>query len=181
MNNEVYFSSALDGLKKAICNIAKNYFCLPTADDDMVYRERVYCYELYHQWRLTNSIKEPIFLNGEVDKRAHPIIQGSQIPDFLVHEPGTMENNIMIVEVKSISSPTRLITRDFRKQLDFIQKYRYFGAVQLLFGPPDSKFETEVCRIIETEKTIIRDCKSPFYLFWHQKVSELPKGIQLNH
>jgi len=35
----------------ASARIAADYFQLPVADADSVYRERVYCYELYHQLR----------------------------------------------------------------------------------------------------------------------------------
>lgn len=39
-------------LRKATANIPPEYFQLPIAGrEDPIYRERVYCYELYHQMR----------------------------------------------------------------------------------------------------------------------------------
>jgi hypothetical protein len=50
------------------------------------YRERVYCYELYHQMRRRWPLNCEYSLNGEVDKRGHPYLQArpdlrSVIPD----------------------------------------------------------------------------------------------------
>ena len=38
-------------LEQATAAIASEYFRLPVWNADPVYRERVYCYELYHQMR----------------------------------------------------------------------------------------------------------------------------------
>ena len=51
--------------------ITAEYFQLPVADADSVYRERVYCYELYHQLRGSCG-NFPFSLGGEVDKIGHP-------------------------------------------------------------------------------------------------------------
>ena len=44
----------------AVSRIAHGYFQLPVADADALYRERVYCYELYHQlrclWETSGSV-----------------------------------------------------------------------------------------------------------------------------
>jgi hypothetical protein len=59
-------------LHEATARIAPEYFLLPVYGGPSVYRERVYCYELYHQIRLLWPGDCPYRLNGEVDKRAHP-------------------------------------------------------------------------------------------------------------
>jgi hypothetical protein len=41
-----------DVLAEATAAIEARYFRLPIAGGDPIYRERVYCYELYHQMRL---------------------------------------------------------------------------------------------------------------------------------
>ena len=41
-----------DILRQATAAIGRDYFLLPIHGAAPVYRERVYCYELYHQMRL---------------------------------------------------------------------------------------------------------------------------------
>lgn len=49
------------------------YFLLPIHGADPVHRERVYCYELYHQMRLRWPATH-YRLNGEIDKGDHPYL-----------------------------------------------------------------------------------------------------------
>src|SRR5689334_16425882 len=90
-------------LAEACGRIGPEYFQLPVADADSVYRERVYCYELYHQLR-SEWGDLPFSLSGEVDKARHPYFRGGPYsrskPDLLVHQPGNMEGNLACVEVK---------------------------------------------------------------------------------
>ena len=55
-------------LREATARVAPDYFLLPVHGAPSVYRERVYCYELYHQMRLLWPGDCPYRLNGEVDK-----------------------------------------------------------------------------------------------------------------
>ena len=77
-------------LRDATAAIGKEYFLLPIHGADPVYRERVYCYELYHQMRLRWPDGCVYRLNGEVDKMGHPYFQDAAAPkpDLLVHQPG---------------------------------------------------------------------------------------------
>jgi len=61
-------------LQRATAAISGEYFLLPIHGADPVYRERVYCYELYHQIRLCWPAAEECSyrLNGEIDKGGHP-------------------------------------------------------------------------------------------------------------
>ena len=72
-----------------------------------IYRERVYCYELYHRLRSVMNELFPYLLNGEIDKSRHPYMQGNNLdgvkPDLLLHRPGDMDANLVAMEVKSIS------------------------------------------------------------------------------
>jgi hypothetical protein len=61
-----------------------------------VYRERVYCYELYHQWRCQWANDSRFELSGEADKIGDPIIRRNAKPDFLVHVPGEMQNLLVL-------------------------------------------------------------------------------------
>ena len=94
----------VDNLLKATELIDERYINLPVDGGDPILRERVYCYELYHQMRLLIPNGKPYFLMAEVDKRAHPTISKIAakgiVPDLLAHVPGTMKHNLAAVEIK---------------------------------------------------------------------------------
>jgi hypothetical protein len=75
-------------LSEASAAVHQNYFRLPVKGTSPAYRERVYCYELYHQMRLRwpypCAPDFPYWLNGEIDKRGNPKFKKG-VPDFLVH------------------------------------------------------------------------------------------------
>jgi len=76
-------------LQKATSNISSKYVRVPVAgQSELVYRELVYCYELYHQLRTLwpEHLKE-FSLTGELDKRGNDLIREWKRPDFLVHSP----------------------------------------------------------------------------------------------
>lgn len=100
-------------LREATAAIEREYFLLPIHGADTFFRERVYCYELYHQMRLRWPRDCPYFLNGDVDKQSHPYVQGANHPkpDMLVHVPGT-GNNYAILEVKSLDAPGAGLRKD---------------------------------------------------------------------
>ena len=116
-------------LLEATAAIAPEYFLLPIHGGDPVYRERVYCYELYHQMRRLWPQDCPYRLNGEVDKRAHPYFEvgGQPKPDLLVHQPGTGENHA-VVEVKSSGAVARNIEKDLERLL-------FSGMSSVIKGP----------------------------------------------
>lgn len=64
--------------------LGQEYFQLPVAGEEPQYRERVYCYELYHLWRCNWSNHFQFSLSGEVDKQNHPIIRKNAKPDYLL-------------------------------------------------------------------------------------------------
>jgi hypothetical protein len=133
-------------LTEATARISRDYFMLPVTDAEggeplIQYRERVYAYELYHQLR---SIWPdwPYSLAGEVDKRGHPLIRGGDLdnakPDLLVHVPGKMEHNLLVLEIKAVRSRENpvlpaALTTDLRKLIAF-RRAGYAGAVFLAFG-----------------------------------------------
>lgn len=127
-------------LADATAAISSGYFRVAIAGGDPVYRERVYCYELYHQMRLRWPEQCGFALNGELDKAAHPIFTklgvGSAKPDFLVHRAGRMdgESNHAIIEIKSASAQTRNIRDDLQKLDQFIRVAEYQRAIYLFFG-----------------------------------------------
>ena len=112
------------------------YFRLPVAGQEgPAYRERVYCYELYHRWRClwrTNGYA----LCGEIDKQGHPIVRRSPKPDFLVHAPGQMAN-LLVVEVKPRNASFPKMVKDLRTLTYFRRELRdeaYAASYFWLYG-----------------------------------------------
>ena len=143
------------------------YFALPIAgSENPVYRERVYCYELYHQLRVVIE-KESSFrysLHGEVDKKGHPQISdkcGEKIPDFLFHVPGKMDN-LAVVEVRPSPAGQGELRDDVEKLLCFIEKAAYHRGILLIYG--DGKDEAPAS--IEIARKLIG--QSTILLMWHK-------------
>lgn len=132
---DVFESILLD----ATASVSTEYMQLPVAGaEDPAYRERVYCYELYHQMR-SRWPNWPFSLAGEIDKSGHPIIRGDPLldrskPDFLVHVPGTMGRNLAIVEVKPANASPDRMAQDVNKLAAFIQKAGYLAGFILVYG-----------------------------------------------
>ncbi|MEJ0098497.1 MAG: methionyl-tRNA formyltransferase-like protein [Pseudomonadota bacterium] len=124
-------------LRRATAGISEEYFLLPIHGAAAQRRERVYCYELYHQMRSLWPGGVPWFLNGEVDKGGHPLFAGAGAPkpdflDFLVHVPG-QNRNYAALEVK----PASFVNRGIRKDLETLQMFRdrgYERAILLVYG-----------------------------------------------
>ncbi len=103
-----------DPLFEASSRVPGLYFKLPVVGQEgPAYRERVYCYELYHQWRCLWPEKSDFALCGEVDKSGHPVVRNRPKPDFLVHWPGQTEN-LLVVEVKPANASRRKMLKDLR-------------------------------------------------------------------
>lgn len=121
--------------------------------ESTIYRERVYCYELYHRWRQHWPDGFRYSLCGETDKRNHALIVETHIKDsisdFLVHVPGEMDN-LLVMEVKAAdrkinevhNGKNRGMIKDlekltaFRKSLkdEHGHKADYQKAILWLFG-----------------------------------------------
>lgn len=125
-------------LEEAIRRVPEMYFQVHIDGGDPIYRERVYCYELYHQLRCLWPKETPFYLNGELDKAAHPILRklGADYakPDLLVHRPGYMEGNYAIIEVKTTDAPNAGIVKDLKTLSIFCTRVWYERAIYLLYG-----------------------------------------------
>ena len=126
-------------LAAACSRVGREYFQIPVADADAVYRERVYCYELYHQMR-SGWGEFGFSLGGEVDKMGHPHFLGGPYanakPDFLVHQPGNMGHNLACVEVKPLNRAIAGFIADLRKLTWFCQNAAYHRGIFLVYGTP---------------------------------------------
>lgn len=132
-------------LQAATDAVAPVYFDLPIAGDAPIYRERVYCYELYHQLRTLWPVGFPYVLNGEVDKAGHAVMQrlgATGVPDFLVHGPGDMSHNLVIIEVKPVDHVGwKGLKDDLEKLTKFTTDGRYELGVYLVYGGTEERFE----------------------------------------
>lgn len=160
---------------EATAAIGQEYFLLPIHGTVPVYRERVYCYELYHQMRLRWPVESPYRLNGEVDKNAHPYFQnlraGNPKPDLLVHQPGSGQFNHAVIEVKSSRAADDGIRKDIKTLSRFRNEFGYQRAVYLIYGDyPDStlakvqKFAAEEPSLAPIELWLHVESTTPAFL-----------------
>jgi hypothetical protein len=140
-------------LRAATAAIEMTYFRLNIDGGDPVFRERVYCYELYHQMRMHWTDRCPFVLNGEVDKSGHQILKSwgadQAKPDLLVHTPGAMKGNYAIIEVKHRLNPAG-IRKDLNTLDLFVRKVGYQRAIYLIYGSEADKYGLR--RIQETSR-----------------------------
>ena len=142
-----------DLLRAATARIELPYFQVRLDGGDPIYRERVYCYELYHQLRCLWPAECGFYLNGELDKAAHPILKelGADYakPDLLIHRPGYMCDNNTVIEVKSSNAQASGIEKDLKTLALFRTKVGYQRAIYLLFGFEVDKAAERVHRVAQ--------------------------------
>ena len=128
-------------LGQAAAEIPGPYFQLPVdGQEDPIYRERVYCYELYHQLRSMWPENCSYSLGAEVDKAGHKLIRGNDLdnvkPDFLVHIPGDMGGNYAVIEVKPVHASNGAIRADIETLRNFRDYAGYQRAILYIYGSP---------------------------------------------
>ncbi|MCA9678701.1 MAG: hypothetical protein KC464_26975 [Myxococcales bacterium] len=123
--------------------IEPGYFELTRADEAaedgvQIFRERIYCYELYHQLRLRWPEHYGYSLGGEPDKRGHPFFKAGELvranPDLIVHQPGTQHRNLCVLEVKPANARFARMEADIRTLNDFVSRADYALGVLLIYG-----------------------------------------------
>lgn len=127
----------IDLIKRALGRIGPGYFKLTTTyEPSRIVRERVFCYELYHQIRSQMPSDHALSLNGEIDKRGHIDFapEDRKNPDFVFHIPGTHTGNTLVIEVKGTLKRRDEIIEDFTTILNFIDKYQYKAGVFIIYN-----------------------------------------------
>lgn len=161
-----------DLLASATAGIEPGYFRLSIFGGNPVYRERVYCYELYHQMRLRWPKACPFVLNGEVDKAAHPKLTelgaAGYKPDLLVHTPGDMAGNHAILEVKSLPAARRGYAKDLRTLNVFRNTVGYTRAIYLIYGEEFTR--NDFMRIMSGAARL--DLRGPIEVWLHVRSGE---------
>ena len=156
-------------LVEATTRIPENYFQLPVAGkEEPIYRERVYCYELYHQLRMLLEAAEHLScytLSGEIDKKGHPVIRACS-PDFVFHLPGDRNANIAVVEVKPANGAIEGIKKDLETLSYFVsEEIGYQLGIHLVYGGQEAdlvKFTREF-QSMDAQR---------LQLFWHPRHGE---------
>lgn len=171
-------------IRLATQGIEKEYFQLPIAGrEGAVYRERVYCYELYHQMRLEWTEGIPYTLSGEVDKSGHPLIRGNGLdqvkPDFLVHKPGDMNGNHAVIEVKSINAQLNGLKKDLETLCALRRHSGYDRAIYLIYGEGDIDRIAKQLRSLSINNGGKTIDLSLIELWWHRFAGESAQCIPI--
>jgi hypothetical protein len=142
---EALGAEALKHLLASTAAVPASYFHVAVAETETpTYRERVYCYELYHQMRMAwprDWALSDYTISGELHKanhpkiREHPLLKDAE-PDLLIHRPGAMDN-LVAVEVKRVDAKSRRFMSDVETVGAFVQVADYVFGVCLVFGAGD--------------------------------------------
>ena len=135
--NQPSFKPYIELISRALAQIDAGYFKLTTTyEPSGIVRERVFCYELYHQIRSLMSKDDPLSLNGEIDKRGHIDFEQEdrRNPDFVFHIPGIHQGNTIAIEVKGRLNRRNEILEDLETLMIFIEKYSYQVGVFILYN-----------------------------------------------
>lgn len=166
------FDTFLSLLRRGCSDLGAEYFQMPQADSDSVYRERVYCYELYHRIRASWGALG-YTLGGEVDKNGHAFFRETPFanakPDFLVHDPGSMNRNLAVVEVKSATSDTASVIEDLEKLSWFCDNAGYYGGIQVIYGSSWTSRRNQALAAWFKKK------QQNIILLWHEDVGAEPR------
>lgn len=123
---------------EAFDSVPQDYYRLKTTyEENGIVRERVFCYELYHRMRCLQVTSELTDLNihGEIDKRGHDLFEeeDQNNPDFVFHIPGSMEHNLIVIEVKG-SLNLNGVNKDWKTLDKFCHGYQYGRGLWLVYN-----------------------------------------------
>ncbi len=159
-----------------------HYFKIKFAgSEELKFRERVYCYELYHHLRNALGDEFEYKLDGEVDKIGHLFYQetGPKKPDLIVHVPGDMDRNLVVIEVKPVTVVTRItkLEEDIKTLKGFLKEGNYYRAIMLIYGNGQVLPE----KIITKVKSLIRhyEKRNKILLVWHRGPSQKPETVKI--
>jgi hypothetical protein len=167
-------------------NITINYFQLPIyGKEDPIYRERVYCYELYHQLRTYFPENTDYGLFGEIDKSGHPVIRNNNLdltkPDFLIHNPGRWDDNLVIIEVKPINAANEGIKKDLITLTAFRRHANYQKAIYLFYGDGDIVPKLTKVHDFQTSDENNEIDLNLIEFWWHKEVGEKAIKVFINN
>ncbi len=188
MNKAEAFDRLYEALFEAISKIDKQYYKVKLAYfNQTIYREHVYCYELYHQLRKILSDDFPYILSGEVDKASHPDIGERCLEfksDLLVHQPGNAneESFLSIINVFSLANAFRV----HEKLIDKFSKMvcatnldgGYYRGIMLIYGDETKELDRG---IYDLYKNYCRGSYDKIILLYHNAINDKPVQIIINN
>jgi hypothetical protein len=108
------------------------------------------------------------YTDGELDKRGHPFINGNRKPDFVVHVPGNMNNDLAAIEVKPITAHLNRMEDDLKKLQAFLEKpAEYYRAIMLVYG--NSPKGKDKIRRIRSKIDSMPKYSERISLLWHKE------------
>ena len=145
----------------ALNEIEQEYIKLPAMHKASgLIRERVFCYEFYHQMRKTITPTRDVVINGEIDKRGYPTFN-SQNPDFVFHVPGSNAGNAIVCEVKGdIRKPG--LSKDLETICHFIEDKYYQSGVLIIFANSFEQLMNKAGDIVQM--FAMRECASKVWI-----------------
>lgn len=178
------FDLFIEGLRKAAARVADHCFELPIATkkgSKKAFRERVYCYELYHQLRIVLGDRFPYKLHGEVDKSGHEIVPGKKKPDFIIHDPGDMDKNLAVIEVKPANVTNNI--EDLEKDLKTLEiflgkKVKYYRGIMLVYSEHREKIPENILSMVTDYS---KKLGNRILLMWHNGCYTEPDIIYFGH
>ena len=182
-------------IRDALENVGDEYYKLTTTYRTLgVVRERIFCYELYHQMRLIQSTRglTDIQIHGEIDKSGHVgfVRNARKNPDFVFHVPGMMEGNAIVVEVKGKLEGTYQdgICKDIGTLSKFTDnRYYYRLGVLIIYNYNLEEFRKKMGQFfkeelqkkqIATDKIVILCKKSKSVTLEIRKLDDLLKEVK---
>jgi hypothetical protein len=180
---ETFFTALFDSISK----IDRQYYRVKLAYfNQTIYRENVYCYELYHQLRKHLGEEFPYILSGEGDKASHPEIVDRCLEfksDLLIHQPGTVNEDsfLAILHVHSLDSafryPERLI-ENFNKMVCATNvEGGYYRGIMLIYGDDARELDRG---IYDMYKNYCRGSYDKIILLFHNSINSKPVQIIIN-
>jgi len=172
---ELEFAAFVEALQRATRQIPPDYFQLPVAGRETpIYRERVYCYELYHQLRVVLPPAFSYSLSGEIDKSGHPLIRNPPLnrrkPDLLLHSPGNMDRNLAAIEVKPVTAGEKGLAKDLSTLVACLTDADYEYAMLLFYGA-SSQWRTRL-RSVARQNARLRHLLDRVSVYWHSQAHE---------
>jgi hypothetical protein len=170
-------NDAIVRIEKTFYNVKLVYF------NQTIYRENVYCFELYHQLRKLLADEYIYSLSGKVDKASHPDIVERCLEfecDFLIHQPGVVssEASLAIMNVCSLDTAFRyhetLIEKFKQMNCATSVKDGYYRGIMLIYGNDKADLDRG---IYDLYKNYCRDAYQRVLLLYHNKINEKPVKI----
>ena len=147
----------------AILLVSEKYVIWQYGVDNQM-SERVFAYELYHQWRLLENQNDycDVLLNGEIQKSKSILRRdgaGNVYPDLILHqEQNSLNRQLIACEIKTEKAIIDLygnLTQDFSKLNSYVEHLNFERAVFLQVMDAFDTFNKFVKPFLMRQKALI--------------------------